>query len=102
VCPSCNAKRAQVTAVHLVERVLPHMPYRQGTLSFAHRVRWVLLKDAGLLSDVLSVFLRPVFALQRRRARRQGLCGGQAGAVSFEHRKDRSPVGESGREQSGR
>ena len=22
VCPSCNAKRAQVTAVHLVERVL--------------------------------------------------------------------------------
>jgi hypothetical protein len=52
VCPSCNAKRAHVTAVHLVERVLPHV-------------------------------LRAVFALQRRRARRQGLCGGQAGAVSF-------------------
>ncbi|RKH95849.1 hypothetical protein D7Y04_33145 [Corallococcus sp. AB038B] len=29
VCPSCNAKRAQVTAVHLVERVLPHVPYRK-------------------------------------------------------------------------
>ncbi|MCY1014515.1 transposase zinc-binding domain-containing protein [Pyxidicoccus sp. MSG2] len=43
VCPSCNAKRAHVTAVHLVERVvLPHVPYRQWTLSFAHRVRWVL------------------------------------------------------------
>ncbi|NOK36943.1 hypothetical protein HMI49_27420 [Corallococcus exercitus] len=39
VCPSCNAKRAQVTAVHLVERVLPHVPYRQWTLSFPHRVR---------------------------------------------------------------
>jgi hypothetical protein len=26
-------------AVHLVERVLPHVPYRQWTLSFAHRVR---------------------------------------------------------------
>jgi RND family efflux transporter MFP subunit len=39
VCPSCNAKRAQVTAVHLVERVLPRMPYRQWTLSFPHRVR---------------------------------------------------------------
>jgi hypothetical protein len=58
VCPSCNAKRAHVTAVHLVERVLPHVPYRQWTLSFPHRVRWVLLKDAGLLSDVLTVFLR--------------------------------------------
>jgi hypothetical protein len=59
-CPSCNAKRAQVTAVHLVERVMPHVPYRQWTLSFAHRVRWVLLKDVGLLSDVLTVFLRGV------------------------------------------
>ena len=65
MCTSCNAKRAQVTAVHLVERVLPHVPYRQWTLSFGHRVRWVLLKEAGLLSDVLTVFLRAVFALQR-------------------------------------
>ena len=83
VCPSCNAKRAHVTAVHLGERVLPHVPYRQWTLSFPHRVRWVLLKDAGLLSDVLTVFLRAVFALQRRRARRQGIRRGQVGAVSF-------------------
>ncbi len=83
VCPSCNAKRAHVTAMHLVEQVLPHVPYRQWTLSFPHRVRWVLLKDVGLLSDVLTVFLRAVFALQRRRARRQGLRGGQAGSVSF-------------------
>ena len=72
-----------MTAAHLVERVLPHVPYRQWTLSFPHRVRWVLLKDVGLLSDVLTLFLRAVFALQRRRARRQGLRGGQAGAVSF-------------------
>ena len=63
VCPSCNAKRAHVTAVHLVEQVLPHVPYRQWTLSFPHRVRWVLLKDVGLLSDVLTVFLRAVFTL---------------------------------------
>jgi hypothetical protein len=85
VCPSynANAKRAHVMAAHLVERVLPHVPYRQWTLSFPHRVRWVLLKDAGLLSDVLTVVLRAVFALQHRRARRQGLRGAQAGAVSF-------------------
>jgi len=44
VCPSCNAKRAHVTAAHLVEGVLPRVPYRQWTLSFPHRVRWVLLK----------------------------------------------------------
>ncbi|ADO69843.1 Transposase, IS801/IS1294 [Stigmatella aurantiaca DW4/3-1] len=44
--------------MHLVERVLPHVPYRQWTLSFPRRVRWVLLKDVGLLSDVLTLFLR--------------------------------------------
>ena len=46
-------------------------------------MRWVLLKDVGLLSDDLTLFLHAVFALQRRRARRQGLRGGQVGAVSF-------------------
>jgi hypothetical protein len=54
-------------------------------VKFQHclQAEWVLLKDVGLLSDVLTVFLRAVFAMQRRRARRQGLRGGQAGAVSF-------------------
>ncbi|WP_369946016.1 transposase [Vitiosangium sp. GDMCC 1.1324] len=37
----------------------------------------------GLLSGVLTLFLRAVFAPQRRRARRQGVRGGQTGAVSF-------------------
>jgi hypothetical protein len=32
--------------------------YRQWTLSLPHRVRWVLLKDVGLLLDVLTLFLR--------------------------------------------
>jgi hypothetical protein len=37
--PACNAKRAHVTAMHLVERVLPRVPYRQWTLSFPHCCR---------------------------------------------------------------
>ena len=40
VCPSCNAKRAHVTAVHRVERVLPHVPYRQRLSKLArHALR---------------------------------------------------------------
>jgi hypothetical protein len=35
-----------------------------------------------LLSDVLTVFLRALFALQRRRARKQGTRDGQTGAVT--------------------
>ncbi|WP_225410851.1 hypothetical protein [Stigmatella hybrida] len=37
---------------------MPHVPYPQWTLSFPHRVRWVLLKDLRLLSDFLTLFLR--------------------------------------------
>jgi hypothetical protein len=50
---------SHVTAVHLVERVLPHVPYRQWTLSFPHRVRWVLLKcyRARLLMEICTGWL---------------------------------------------
>ena len=44
--PRCNARRAHDTAIHLVERVLPHVPFRQWTLSFPKRIRWHLAKDA--------------------------------------------------------
>ena len=68
---SCNAKRAHVTVVHLMGRMLQHVPYRQWKLSFPHWVRWMLLKDVRLLSDVLTLFLRAVCALRQRRAQRQ-------------------------------
>ncbi|NBC41210.1 hypothetical protein GTZ93_15385 [Corallococcus exiguus] len=41
------ARIARPLPLPLVERVLPHVPYRQWTPSFPHRVRWVLLKDVG-------------------------------------------------------
>ena len=34
LCPSCNSRRAHDTSIHLVERVLPHVPFRQWTLSW--------------------------------------------------------------------
>ena len=40
VCPSCNAKRAHVTAVHLVGQVLPHVPYRQSATGRVAHWRW--------------------------------------------------------------
>lgn len=65
-CAPPAIKRAHVPVVHLVERVLPCVPDRQRMLSFPHRVRWVLLKKAGLFSGVLTIFLFAVFELQRR------------------------------------
>jgi hypothetical protein len=64
------------TAAHLCDRVLPHGPYRQWTLSLPRRIRFMLARDGALLSAVLRVFLRAVFAWQRRRARAEGITGG--------------------------
>jgi hypothetical protein len=69
-----------------VQRVLPRVPYRQWTLSFPFGVRLALARDSRLLSDVLTLFLRSLFAMQRRRARRLGAREGQTGAVTFVQR----------------
>ncbi|HUM10293.1 MAG TPA: transposase zinc-binding domain-containing protein [Myxococcaceae bacterium] len=86
VCPSCNARRAHDSAIHLVERVLPRAPYRQWTLSFPMPVRFCLARDARLLSEVLGLFVRALFTFQRRTARRLGVARPLTGAVAFVQR----------------
>jgi len=49
--------------------VLPRAGYRQWTLSFPRWLRIRLLRDPTLVSELLSRFVRIVFADHRRRAR---------------------------------
>ena len=55
-------------------------------LSLPRQVRFLLARDGDLLGQVLGVFLRKVFAWQRRRARAHGIEDPQCGAVSFVQR----------------
>jgi hypothetical protein len=82
-CPSCTSRRMAGTAAALVDRVLPAIPYRQWVLSFPRQLRFLLARDGDLLSRVLTIFLRKVFAWQRRRARALGIDDPQCGAVTF-------------------
>jgi hypothetical protein len=86
VCGSCDSRRMADTAAHLVDRVLPQIPYRQWTMSFPRRVRFALARSGELLSEVLRAFLRTVFAWQRRSARQRGIVDGKIGAVTFAQR----------------
>jgi hypothetical protein len=87
VCPSCTSRRMANTAAHLVDRVLPEVPYRQWVLSLPRRVRFQLACDDELLSAVLALLVRKVHAWQKRQARRQGAHGLLAGgAVTFVQR----------------
>ena len=83
VCPSCAGRRAAVTAAHLVDEVLPGVPFRQWTLAFPRALRLVLAMDGRLLSAALGAFVGAIFALQRRHARRLGVGEPRPGAVAF-------------------
>jgi hypothetical protein len=85
-CPSCTSRRMADIAAHLITRVLPAVPYRQWVLSLPRAVRFLLARDDELLSKVFGVFLRNLFARQRRRARACGIDDPHAGAVTFVQR----------------
>ena len=86
ICPSCTARRAEDTAAHLVDRVLPKAPYRQWVFTFPIAVRLALSRRPDLVSAALRVCLRALFAWQRRRARSRGVKRPTAGAVTFVQR----------------
>src|SRR6266545_7233173 len=82
VCPSCNARRMEDTAEHLVRNVFPAVPVRQWVLSFPRRVRFLAARHPALASRLLDVFTRAVFAWQRRSARRLGAADPRTGGVT--------------------
>ena len=69
-------------AAHLTERVLPRVPYRQWVLTFPRRLRLLLARRPALVGVALDVWLRALFAHQRRAARARGVRG-RCGAVTF-------------------
>jgi hypothetical protein len=83
VCPSCTARRAASTAVHLVDEVLPQVPYRQWTLAFPRGLKLALASDAALLTAAVRAFVKGAFALQRRQARQLGIEQPRPGAIAF-------------------
>ena len=89
ICPSCTSRRMHDTAAHLVDRVLPHAPFRQWVVTFARRVRYHLAADPKLASEALRLVLAVIFAWQRKRARKAGLRPARAhstGAISMVQR----------------
>jgi Transposase zinc-binding domain/Putative transposase len=82
VCPSCGGRRMNDTAAHLCERVLPDVAVRQYVLSLPHRYRFLIARDAKLVSAVLGIFMAVVFGLLCRKAKAQGIVDPRPGSVS--------------------
>jgi hypothetical protein len=73
VCPSCNARRMEDAAEHLVKNVFPNVPVRQWVLSLPRRVGFLAARHPALVSRLLDLFTRAVFAWPRRSVRRLGV-----------------------------
>jgi hypothetical protein len=56
------------TAAHLVDRVFPEVPVRQVVLLLPFALRYRLVFDQELCSEVLRIFVQSVFTSLRRRA----------------------------------
>ena len=82
-CQSCGGRRMAETAAHLVDNVLPPVPMRQWVLTVPYRVRYLIAFDRALCMEVRRIFMRAVMAWQRKEGRRQGIVGGESGAVVF-------------------
>ena len=65
-CPSCGAKYRVETAAHLVDAVLPRVPYRQWVLSLPKRLRYYAGHDSRHGAALLRIFLRAVETEIRR------------------------------------
>jgi len=55
-------------SAHLVDRVFPQVPVRQWVLSLPYALRYRLAYDAEMVSEVLGIFIKTVFASLIRRA----------------------------------
>ncbi|HEY4055208.1 MAG TPA: transposase [Kofleriaceae bacterium] len=86
VCPSCSGRRASECATRLVDAVLPAAPVRQWVLTFPHRLRFALARDANLCTKVIGIWLRALESDHRRRAKREGFATTRGGAVTFSQR----------------
>ncbi|MCP4193637.1 MAG: transposase, partial [Planctomycetaceae bacterium] len=86
MCPSCQARRMSELSAYLRDQLLPEAPYRQWVLTVPWVLRYRLMVDRKLLSQVLRTFLRTVFAWQRRRGRKFGIERGETGSITFVHR----------------
>jgi len=70
------------TAAHLVDRVLPRVPFRQWVLSLPIRLRYRVAFDRELCRRVRNIFVRAVLGFLRRRGLEVGVNLPEVGSVT--------------------
>jgi hypothetical protein len=71
VCSSCAGRRMNETVAHLVDHVIPNVPLRHWVVTFPPPLRYLMAYDSELCTRVLNIFVRTVFAWQKRLAKKE-------------------------------
>ena len=85
-CASCGAKRKSETAVHLIDNVLPHVPFRQWVTTFPHALRFWMAASRKLTGKVHQLITAMIARYYVNAAEEQGIKEPQAGGVTFVQR----------------
>ena len=85
-CPSCCAKRQTEAADHLVDDVLPLVPYRQMVLSFPIPLRYWMQASRKLFAKVHCVVIHEMRRHYERKAKLAGIKSPKSGCVAFTQR----------------
>jgi len=85
-CPSCAAKRMTETTIHLIDNVLPEVPYRQWVVTFPHSLRFWMSTSRVLTGAVHKLVVKKITGYYEKLARERGIKGAQAGGVTFVQR----------------
>ena len=73
-------------AAYLVDMVLPQSRYRQWTFTFPWPIRRLMARDYKLITAILGIVIRALYAYQRRMARRAGHRDARCASVTFVQR----------------
>ena len=82
-CPSCCAKRQAETAAHLVDNVLPLVPYRQMVLSFPIPMRFWLHANRKLFAKIHQIVIKEMHRYYSDKAKLAGIKDPRPGSISF-------------------
>jgi hypothetical protein len=72
VCASCASKRMVESAAHLVDNVLPLLPYRQFVVTFPIPLRYWMQINKGLSSKIHGLVIRAINRYTIEKAKKDG------------------------------
>lgn len=85
-CPSCCAKRMAEASTHLVENVLPYVPYRQFVITFPFPMRFWLQTNKKLYAQIHKLVIREINRYYIEKSKSLGIKDPKPGSISFTQR----------------